>query len=82
MIITSYLHVIAGNSYLKVSGLLMETTMIFGQKPKYRALIFPPNILSPASEVGSSTNPPWAPGSNETRGQGSFGPSTGGSNTH
>ncbi len=28
-------------------------------------------ILSLASEVGSPTNPPWAPGSNKTRGQGS-----------
>ncbi len=35
-------------------------------------------ILSRASEVGSPINPPWAPGSNKTRGQGSFGPSTGG----
>ncbi len=33
-------------------------------------------ILSRASEVGSPTNPPWAPGSNKTRGQGSFGPFT------
>ncbi len=30
------------------------------------------NILSRASEVGSPTNPPWAPGSDKTRGQGSF----------
>ncbi len=35
-------------------------------------------ILSRASEVGSPTNPPWAPGSDKTRGQGSFGPFTGG----
>ena len=27
-------------------------------------------ILSPASEVGSPTNPPWAPGSNKTWGRG------------
>ncbi len=31
-------------------------------------------ILSRASEVGSPTNPPWAPGSDKTQGQGSFGP--------
>ncbi len=30
-------------------------------------------VLSHASEVGSPTNPPWAPGSDKTRGQGSFG---------
>ncbi len=30
--------------------------------------------ISRASEVGSPTNPPWAPGSDKTRGQGSFGP--------
>ena len=30
------------------------------------------NILSRASEVGSPTNPPWAPGSDKTRGQGSL----------
>ncbi len=36
------------------------------------------NILSRASEVGSPTSPPWAPGSDKTRGQGSFGPFTGG----
>ena len=29
-------------------------------------------ILSRASEVGSPTNPPWAPGSDKTRGQGSL----------
>ncbi len=29
-------------------------------------------------EVGSPTNPPWAPGSDKTQGQGSFGPFTGG----
>ncbi len=28
-------------------------------------------ILSRASKVGSPTNPPWAPGSDKTRGQGS-----------
>ncbi len=31
------------------------------------------NILSHASKVGSPINPPWALGSNKTRGQGSFG---------
>ncbi len=35
-------------------------------------------ILSRASEAGSPTNPPWAPGSDKTRGQGSFGAFTGG----
>ncbi len=35
-------------------------------------------ILSRASEMGSPTNPPWAPGSDKTQGQGSFGPFTGG----
>ena len=35
-------------------------------------------MLSRASEVGSPTNSPWAPGSDKTRGQGSFGPFTGG----
>ncbi len=35
-------------------------------------------ILSRASELGSPTNPPWGPGSDKTRGQGSFGPFTGG----
>ncbi len=35
-------------------------------------------ILSRASEAGYPTNPPWAPGSDKTRGQGSFGPFTGG----
>ncbi len=35
------------------------------------------DTLSRASEVGSPTNPPWTPGSDKTRGQGSFGPSTG-----
>ncbi len=38
-------------------------------------LRFAVRILSRVSEVGSPTNPPWAPGSNKTRGQGSFGPS-------
>ena len=33
-------------------------------------------IVSLASEVGSPTNPPWAPGSDKTPGQGSFGPLT------
>ncbi len=36
------------------------------------------NILSRASEMGSPTNPPWASGSDKTRGQGSFVPLTGG----
>ncbi len=35
--------------------------------------IFEPIILSCAREVGSPTNPPWAPSSDKTRGQGSFG---------
>ena len=35
------------------------------------------NILC-ASKAGSPTNPAWAPGSDKTRGQESFGPSTGG----
>ncbi len=30
------------------------------------------DILSRASEAGSPTNPPWAPGSGKTRGQGSY----------
>ena len=35
--------------------------------------------VSHASEVGSPTNPPaWAPDSDKTWGQGSFGPFTGG----
>ncbi len=29
-------------------------------------------ILSRANEVGSPTNPPWAPGSDKTQGQGSY----------
>ncbi len=37
-------------------------------------------VLSRSCEVGSPTNPPWAPGSDKTRGQGSFGPFTGGLN--
>ncbi len=36
------------------------------------------NVLSRASELGSPTNPPWAPGSDMTRGLGSFGQFTGG----
>ncbi len=36
------------------------------------------HVLSRASEVGSPTNPPWAPGSDKTQGQGSFGLFTGG----
>ncbi len=36
------------------------------------------NILSRASEVGSPTNPPWAPDSDKTQGQGCFSPFTGG----
>ncbi len=39
-------------------------------------------ILSRASEVGSPANPPWAPGSDKTRGQGSFGPFTVGKETN
>ncbi len=35
-------------------------------------------MLSRASKVGSPRNPPWAPGCDKTRGQGSFGPFTGG----
>ncbi len=35
-------------------------------------------IVSRASEAGSPTNLPWAPGSDKTLGQGSFGPFTGG----
>ncbi len=35
------------------------------------------SVLSRASEMGSPTNPPWAPGSDKTQGQGSFGPFTG-----
>ncbi len=31
-----------------------------------------PFVLSRASEVGSPTNPPWAPGSDKTRGQGAL----------
>ncbi len=41
-------------------------------------IILSVNILSRASEAGSPTNPPWAPGSDKTRGQESFGPFTGG----
>ena len=33
-----------------------------------------PYILSHASEMGSPSNPPWALGSDKTKGQGSFGP--------
>ena len=42
------------------------------------SLEFLVSILLHASKVGSPTNPPWAPGTDKTQGQGSFGPSTGG----
>ncbi len=41
-------------------------------------LLLHDTILSSASEVGSPTIPPWAPGSDKTQGLGSFGPFTGG----
>ena len=42
---------------------------LFNNKPAFHNLSI---ILSRASELGSPTNPPWAPGSNKTWGKGSL----------